>query len=328
MIKPIPTPDTHAGPATTGSILLVDDDPGSIQLLGRILVELGEVRFATRGEDALRLAGEAAPDLILLDAEMPGMSGFQVCEALKADPLLADVPVIFVTSHNETAFELAGFELGAVDFIVKPVSPPLVKARVRTQLRLKRMSDQLRLISTIDGLTGVANRRRFDERLECEWSRARRTRNVLALLMIDVDHFKRYNDRYGHLAGDACLRAIAQILDQASQRPADLAARYGGEEFVLLLPDTDEAGAWHVATDILRRVEACAFPHADSPSSECVSVSIGLACASPGTQSCCATPTIDTATKLVHAADLALYAAKRDGRARARAASSPALCAA
>ena len=180
--------------------------PRTIQLLGRILSELGNLRFATSGEDALRLARESAPDLILLDAEMPGMSGFEVCEALKADPALADVPVIFVTSHSEPAFEVSGFELGAADFIAKPVSAPLVLARVKTQLRVKRMADELRRIATIDVLTGVANRRRFDESLEREWRRARRSGDPLALLMIDVDHFKLFNDRYGHPAGDACLR--------------------------------------------------------------------------------------------------------------------------
>lgn len=135
------------------NILLVDDDPGTVQLLGRILSDSGNLRFATSGEDALRLARESAPDLMLLDAEMPGMSGFQVLEALKAEPALADVPVIFVTSHSEAAFEVAGFEMGAADFLAKPVSAPLVLARVKTQLRVKRMGDEFRRIATTDGLT-------------------------------------------------------------------------------------------------------------------------------------------------------------------------------
>src|SRR5450631_2127981 len=178
----------------TDNILLVDDDPGTIQLLGHILSGTGTVRFATSGEDALRLARELVPDLMLLDAEMPGMSGFQVMAALKADPALADVPVIFVTSHCEAAFEVAGFEMGAADFIAKPVSAPLVLARVKTQLRVKRLSDELRRVAITDALTGVANRRRFDDALEREWSRARRCGEALALLMIDIDHFKRFND--------------------------------------------------------------------------------------------------------------------------------------
>ena len=183
------------------NILLVDDDPGAIQVLGRILSGSGNLRFATSGEDGLRLARESAPDLILLDAEMPGMSGFQVCKALKADPALADVPVIFVTGHSASTFEVAGFELGAADFIAKPVVPPLFLARVKTQLRVKRTADEARRIATIDVLTGVANRRRFDESLSQEWRRARRSGSALALLMIDVDHFKRFTERHGHPAG-------------------------------------------------------------------------------------------------------------------------------
>lgn len=147
------------------TILLVDDDPATIQLLARILAGQAQLRFATDGESALRLAREAPPDLVLLDAEMPGMDGFEVCEALKADPDLTDIPVIFVTSHSDPAFEVAGFEIGAADFISKPVAVPLVLARVKAQLRVKRMADELRRLSTSDALTGIANRRRFDEAL-------------------------------------------------------------------------------------------------------------------------------------------------------------------
>jgi PleD family two-component response regulator len=169
-------------------ILLVDDDPGSIQLMARILGDLATLRFATSGADGLRLAHEAAPDLILLDTEMPGMSGFETCRALKAEPTLTNTPVIFVTSHSEAAFQVSGFELGAADFIAKPVSAPLLLARVKTQLAVKQMSDELRRIATVDPLTGVANRRRFDEALEREWRSGQRTNEPLALLMIDVDH--------------------------------------------------------------------------------------------------------------------------------------------
>jgi len=310
------------------NILLVDDDPGAIQLLGRILSESGNLRFATSGEDALRLARESLPDLILLDAEMPGMSGFQVCEALKAEPALADVPVIFVTSHNEPAFEVSGFDLGAVDFIAKPVNAPLVLARVRSQLRVKHMADELRRIATIDVLTGVSNRRRFDESLEQEWRRTRRCGDPLALLMIDVDHFKLFNDRYGHPAGDACLRSIAQALQGASLRPADLVARYGGEEFVVLLPQTPRAGAEHVACAILDAVAALAIEHEASLTVPRISVSVGVAfydddsacwiAASADSRLADDPGTRCTPTALVQAADNALYSAKRAGRARAR----------
>jgi diguanylate cyclase (GGDEF)-like protein len=309
-------------------ILLVDDDPGAIQLLSRILAGSGRLRFAMNGEDAIRLAHESTPDLMLLDAEMPGMSGFQVLEALKAEPALADVPVIFVTSHAEAAFEVAGFELGAADFIAKPVSPALVRARVDTQLRAKHTADALRRVATVDVLTGVANRRRFNDALERECRRARRSGEPLALLMIDVDHFKRYNDHYGHPAGDACLRAVAQALLLACLRPADLVARYGGEEFVLMLPHTPRAGAQYMAHKVLDAVEGLCIPHAKSSMAGHVTVSVGVACYDADSESW-VEPSSDsrlmdeTVTRgfpleLVQAADRALYSAKHAGRGQAR----------
>jgi diguanylate cyclase (GGDEF)-like protein len=312
----------------TDNILLVDDDPGAIQLLGRILSSSGNLRFATTGVDGLRLARESQPDLMLLDAEMPGMSGFQVCEALKADAALVDMPVIFVTSHCEPAFEVAGFEAGAADFIAKPVSAPLVLARVKTQLRVKRMADELRRIATIDVLTSVANRRRFDESLQQEWRRARRAGSPLALLMIDVDHFKSFNDRYGHPAGDACLRSVAQALVGVGLRPADLVARYGGEEFVLLLPQTARSGAEHVAHRVLDAIEALAIAHEASPTAHHLTASIGVTCYDEESD-CWLPPSADSRYVddlrarcspglLVQAADKALYSAKKAGRAQAR----------
>ena len=308
------------------NILLVDDDPSTIHLLGRMLADVGDLRFATSGKDALRLAHASPPDLVLLDAEMPGMSGFQILEELKADPALANVPVIFVTSHSEPAFELAGFELGAADFIAKPVSAPLVVARVKTQLRIKRVADELRRIATIDVLTGVANRRGFDEALAHEWRRARRAGDPLALLMIDVDHFKSFNDRYGHPAGDVCLRAVAQALLGASLRPADLVARYGGEEFVVLLPQTPRDGAEHVAHSVLDAINALAIEHDASSAARHVTVSAGIACFDEASE-CWVAPSTDSRSAdlgaccspidLVRAADKALYCAKRAGRAQA-----------
>jgi diguanylate cyclase (GGDEF)-like protein len=310
----------------TDDILIVDDDPGTIRLLGRMLAGVGNLRFAVNGEDALRLAHEFLPDLVLLDAELPGLSGFEVCRALKADPALADVPVIFVTSHSEPAFEVSGFAQGAADFIAKPVCAALVVARVKSQLRVKHMADELRRIATIDDLTGVANRRRFDETLEHEWRRARRAGDALALLMIDVDHFKAFNDHYGHPAGDVCLRSVAQALAGASLRPADLVARYGGEEFVMLLPRTPRAGAVHMARNILDAVEALAIVHGAAPTAGHVTVSVGVACYDDASE-CWAAPSSDPRSApldahcapihLVQAADKALYGAKRSGRARA-----------
>ncbi len=308
-------------------ILLVDDDLAAIKTMSRMLAGVGQIQFACSGLDALRLVREAPPSLILMDAEMPGMSGFELCALLKADYTLAHVPVIFVTSHSETAFEVAGFEIGAVDFIAKPVSPPLLLARVKTQLRIKQLNDELRRTSLTDGLTQVANRRAFDDAFRREWSRARRSSQPMSVLMIDVDHFKLFNDRYGHGAGDRCLQGMAQALIAASLRPADFVARYGGEEFVMLLPQTPRGGAAHVATRILAAVQGLDIEHAASPTASHVSVSVGMACFDVHSAGWVASPDdsrfLDDPAALVkpvhllQAADKALYAAKRAGRAQA-----------
>ena len=302
-------------PAEVGmrqSLLLVDDDAASVQVLARMLRGLGELRFALSGADALRLAHESPPDLVLIDAEMPGLSGLEVCAALHADPVLADVPVIIITAHTEVAAEVAGFAAGAADFIRKPPVAEVVVARVRTQLRLKALGDALRASALTDGMTGLANRRRFDQDLRIECERARRGGDSLALLLVDVDHFKRYNDHYGHVSGDACLREVGMAIRGAIRRPADLASRYGGEEFAVLLPQTDAAGALAMAQRIVDAIASMALPHAAAPQGT-VSVSVGWAAARPGEDP---GVTAGCGEALVEAADRRLYAAKAAGRGR------------
>ncbi|TAK92031.1 MAG: diguanylate cyclase [Burkholderiaceae bacterium] len=306
------------------TLLLVDDNPGLIQVMGRILSGQGKIRFATNGLVALQLMRQSPPDLVLLDAEMPGMNGYEICIEMKADPLLADIPVIFVTAHSEIEFELKVLEIGAVDFISKPISEPLLLARVKTQLHIKRLTDELRRIATVDPLTELVNRRKFDQTLESEWQRSLRHSEPICLLMIDVDHFKLFNDRYGHPAGDDCLRRVARALSSVTQRPADLVARWGGEEFAILLPNTDRAGAQSLAQEALEAVSNLAIRHEDSTVATHVTVSLGIGCYDE-TSACWAPPVAQprsepaakrTASDLVHAADQALYAAKQLGRAR------------
>jgi diguanylate cyclase (GGDEF)-like protein len=307
---------TAGKPRGDVSILLVDDDPGAIQLMGRILADVGTLRFATNGGDALRLALDSAPDLILLDAEMPGMSGFELLKTLKVESSLADVPVIFITGHNEAGFEVSALDMGAADFIAKPLKSSRVLARVRTQLRVKHMADELRRTATTDGLTGVANRRQFDVSLECEWRRTQRSGEPLSLLMIDVDHFKLYNDLYGHPQGDTCLCEVTRALRSACKRPADLVARYGGEEFVILLPQTPRQGAKHMAQHVHDAVKGLRLFHENSQTTHYVTVSIGIGCFDDAS-ACWASPVHGLgAADLVGAADKALYSAKQAGRAR------------
>lgn len=290
-------------------ILIVDDDPGAIQLLRRMLGRFSQIRYATNGVDALRIARETVPDLVLLDAEMPGMSGFDVCRELKADPVLRDTPVLFVTGHDDLAFETRALTLGAADFITKPLNPVRVNLRVDLHLKLKQHTDLLRKLATTDGLTGLANRRVLDETLALEWRIAVRTGRPLSVLMVDVDYFKNFNDAYGHPAGDACLQSVARALDAVPRRPGDLVGRYGGEEFAVLLPDTSEEGARLLACALCTAVAEVEIPHCGSAVSPHVTVSVGGASRVPG----------DPSTEpdgLVQAADRALYLAKQLGRDR------------
>ena len=206
-----------------------------------------------------------------------------------------------MTAQDRPEDETRALDAGAADFITKPFNPTVVRARVRTQLTLKAQADLLRELAFIDGLTGVHNRRHFDERFIAEARRAQRSRSPLAIVLADVDHFKRYNDALGHLAGDDCLRRVAGALRTCLRRPTDLLARYGGEEFVSLLPDTDLAGAIGVAQLMEDTVRALALPHPGVQGS--VTISLGV---SAGLQP----------TGLVAAADRALYLAKAAGRGR------------
>lgn len=186
-------------------ILIDDDDPTSIITLGEVLKDKYDIFVATNGEEALKRAKNELTDLILLDIMMPGMDGYEVCRRLKEDKVTEKIPVIFITSKNSEEDEAVGLELGAVDYFTKPFRIPIIKARIKNHLELKRKSDILASLSFTDGLTGVANRRRFDEAVEYEWKRAQRSSQPLSLILIDIDDFKLYNDNYGHLAGDECL---------------------------------------------------------------------------------------------------------------------------
>jgi len=290
-------------------LLVVDDQPVNIQALYQAFSADHQVLMATSGEQALKIALSQQPDLVLLDVMMPGMDGHQVCQHLKADESTRDIPVIFVTAHDDEASETRGLEMGAVDFISKPINPKIVRARVKTHLTLKAQSDLLRQWVYIDGLTGVYNRRHFDEQLASEWGRAVRNGTELSVVLLDVDFFKRYNDRYGHQAGDDCLRRLAACLKDSLKRPADIVARYGGEEFVCLLPDTPMAGALALAERLRDNVAALAIEHADSAAAPVVTVSLGVCCKP--------VDAVGTAARLLRGADAQLYQAKAQGRARA-----------
>lgn len=286
-------------------LLVVDDQPINIQTLYQIFHADHEVFMATGGAQALDYCRRTPPDLILLDVVMPEMGGLEVCRQLKANVATADIPIIFVTAQSDPADETRALEAGGVDFITKPVNPAVVRARVKTHLTLKAQGDLLRTLAFVDGLTGVANRRRFDEALEAEWRHCRRSGSPLTLLMIDIDHFKHYNDRYGHQAGDACLQAVATALKERLSRSHDLVARYGGEEFACLM-QCDLAAGQAKAEELRLAVESLDIPHEASSTARMVTISLGIATTVPNGD--------NTADQLLTAADAALYAAKKGGR--------------
>lgn len=292
------------------SILIVDDDPAIVQLLGEMLRPLGELRFALSGEQALAMTAAYTPDLILLDINMPGLSGLDVCRRLTANPNLIDVPIIFVTGQNDLSSEVEALEAGAVDFIAKPLAIPIVLARVRTHLRLHQLTQALKQTARTDALTGLPNRRALDEELAAEWRRACRRAEPLSLLLLDVDHFKAFNDSHGHSAGDDCLRIVGQTIAAFLKRPSDFAGRYGGEEFAVILPATDEAGARQVANALVRTIADTVVIPAGSLERIGVTISIGVTTAP--------FPALDHSIgAFVDGADAALYRAKRNGRNRA-----------
>lgn len=287
-------------------ILVVDDLPANIGKLVALLGDRYIVKPALSGKKALEVArSNEPPDLILLDAVMPEMNGLEVCRTLKSDPETADIPIIFVTSLDGEEEEERGLKLGAVDYITKPFRGPIVLARVETQLRLKEYNDLLKQQSTLDGLTGLPNRRALDERLLQEWRRGARLKTPLSAILLDIDYFKQYNDHYGHLAGDDCLRQVGRQLSEAG-RVTDFVARYGGEEFVCLLPHTDAQGALEVAEKFRKAVGALQIEHEQSNISSRLTVSQGVATTLPELDR---DPSI-----LLGLADEQLYRVKEGGR--------------
>lgn len=246
--------DSLLPPLADARLLLIDDDPGQIQQLARLLSGYRQLRFATDGAQALELARSWQPELVLLDADMPGIDGFEVCRRLKTDPLLADVPVVFVTQHNDARIEAAVFELGAADFLAKPVAGPALRARVAMQLRLRRMGQRLISLSRRDPLTGLAERGQFDDELVLETRRARRNGLPLTVLLAAVEGLDDYTARHGRGAAENALRHVAGLARQRLQRPADLAARHAESVFALLLPDTAAAGAAQLALALQRAI--------------------------------------------------------------------------
>lgn len=290
-------------------ILIVDDERQNIKVLTELLRKDYKIMASKAGEQALSaVLGPNPPDLILLDIMMPEIDGYEVCRRLKADSRSMHIPIIFITALDTSDDEAKGFELGAVDYITKPFKPVIVKARVRTHIQLKRKTDLLEHMASIDGLTELPNRRNFDITIEKELRRVARNNALLSMIFMDIDFFKKYNDHYGHAEGDDCLRRVAKAVSGCVRRARDFVARYGGEEFVIILPETDRTEAFGIAEKVRLAVLGLNIEHAASDVADHVSLSLGVATVS-GDQTV-------SPVDVIKKADAALYKAKESGRNR------------
>ncbi|HKY37945.1 MAG TPA: diguanylate cyclase [Polyangiaceae bacterium] len=302
------------------NLLLIDDSPVQSNQIKVTLERLGyHVRCASSGVEGLQLARTTAPDLVLLDVVMANIDGFAVCRWLKMNAETRDIPVIMLTVRTAIADRVEGLNIGADDYLAKPFEDEELEARIFAALRVKAVHAELRgrnhqlesmlhsveALASTDALTGLFNRRRFAEVLKREFAVTKRYRNTLSCLLLDLDHFKQINDRFGHDAGDQVLKEVARRIS-GSLREVDLAARYGGEEFVVLLPHTSKTDARIVAERLLKNVATQEFNFG----SELLRVTVSIGCA--GNSDVVSSNPED----LVKAADIALYEAKNAGRNR------------
>jgi len=257
------------------SVLIVDDDIVNLRALVEILSEEYTVYAERDGKRCLEATARIKPDLILMDVLMPDMGGFELIKALKSDDKTKDIPVIFVTGLTNADDETEGFNLGAVDYIVKPYSEHVVRRRVSHQMRIINLLYEVSCLSLTDSLTGLGNRRYFSDLLLHEWARARRQQEPLSFLILNIDDFKKFNDAHGYSNGDVALQCVANIINQKTTRATDRVARWGGEEFAVILPDTVLSGALKIAEDIRATVENADIK-LDDGSSEKVTISIGV----------------------------------------------------
>ena len=289
------------------TILVVDDMTTTLLLLHDLLKDTYEVKIAKSGTKALEILNSPNDiDLILLDVEMPDINGYDVCKRIKNNETIKNIPIIFITGRTSQEDEEYGLNLGAIDYITKPFNKAIVKLRIKNYLDLKIKNDMLEKLSMYDGLTNIRNRRFFDETFEKTFSEIKRDKKSLAVLMIDIDFFKPYNDNYGHGQGDETLRKVAKALEKTIKRASDFVARYGGEEFVILLKDINKDGVEAVANNLLNAVRELKITHEFSKIENYVTVSIGVSYYNSSSDI--------TKLELLLKADETLYNVKNSGR--------------
>ena len=295
-------------PAT---LLIIDDDPLTTELVIGVFPAPTNVLTALNGENGLAIATNQQPDIIILNHVVQDADGHELCSLLKSMPETSHIPVIFLGDTKQIAVreeELKALRNGAIDFVLKPLESGILEARINNQLVQKMNLDHLKAISAFDALTEVPNRRRFDEYLTQEWKRAARNKYPISILMIDIDHFKSYNDTYGHQKGDECLKTVANETKMHLRRPSDMLARYGGEEFSVILPDTPSYSAFLVANRIRDGIENLNIEHSGTTSIGHLTISIGVATLIPDESL--------SISNLIEIADINLYRSKDEGRNR------------
>ncbi|WNL16344.1 diguanylate cyclase [Arcobacter cryaerophilus gv. pseudocryaerophilus] len=289
------------------TILVVDDMTTTLLLIHDLLKDTYEVKIAKSGTKALEILESPNDiDLILLDIEMPDINGYDVCKRIKNNETIKNIPIIFITGRTSQEDEEYGLNLGAIDYITKPFNKAIVKLRIKNYLNLKIKNDMLEKLSMYDGLTNIRNRRFFDETFEKTFSEIKRDKKSLAVLMIDIDFFKPYNDNYGHGQGDETLRKVAKALEKTIKRPTDFVARYGGEEFVILLKDINKNGVEAVANNLLNAIRELKITHEFSKIENYVTISIGASFYNSNSDI--------TKLELLLKADETLYNVKNSGR--------------
>lgn len=289
------------------TILVVDDMTTTLLLIHDLLKDTYEVKIAKSGTKALEILESPNDiDLILLDIEMPDINGYDVCKRIKNNETIKNIPIIFITGRTSQEDEEYGLNLGAIDYITKPFNKAIVKLRIKNYLNLKIKNDMLEKLSMYDGLTNIRNRRFFDETFEKTFNEIKRDKKSLAVLMIDIDFFKPYNDNYGHGQGDETLRKVAKALEKTIKRASDFVARYGGEEFVILLKDINKDGVEAVANNLLNAVRELKITHEFSKIEKYVTVSIGASFYNSSSDI--------TKLELLLKADETLYSVKNSGR--------------
>jgi diguanylate cyclase (GGDEF)-like protein len=293
-------------------VLVVDDSPTQRAVIAEYLKALDcEVSLAKSGEEALMQVTEHIPDLIIMDVEMPGLNGFDTCKAIRGFLQDAWVPIVYLTGRTDPSGLVEGLNVGGDAYITKPVHQDVLVAISKAMLRVSKLQSELITankkldeVAHFDVLTQVMNRRGYEDMLDRLWKDHERRKAALSVLLLDIDFFKKYNDGYGHIRGDECLRAVAQTLKNELKRPIDILARYGGEEFVVLLPNTDIDGAKAVGLRLIKAMEQANIEHSFSEVKPYVTVSIGAAENTPN----------QDINSILQTADEALYKAKEAGR--------------